>query len=314
MDRKMLNDIAKAIIFQVLGSAPAIRSRLRESTKSARITILNFHRVAPDDGSTYKPLSPQLFEDVVRFCKDKFELRTFEDLGKPATSGRPTAIISFDDGYADFMEYSDPILRKHGVRANHNVIPGCVESGRPPHNVVLQDFLGQTGETTILRSAFDLEDGPDFGNRVSAKLKAKPMAEQNQIMASLTPVLNGSGNFRPTPMMTLSDWKEAARHHEIGAHSFEHATLEAESDDYVREDGRKCQRWLQKKLDVCTSIYALPNGKGRPGVEELLAESGFTTILYTGELYGRLGALNRFTMYGTSLPELRARATGWTRG
>jgi len=36
---------------------------------------------------------------------------------------RPAVVLSFDDGYQDFVEYAMPVLAKHGVKVNFNVCP-----------------------------------------------------------------------------------------------------------------------------------------------------------------------------------------------
>src|SRR5687767_10044044 len=124
-----MNPLIKSIAFGILGSSPVLRLRLSRLLASNRLTIVNFHRVGPDDRSAYQPLPSGLFEDVVKFLKQSFTLLTFAELTDYRRTDKPPAIISFDDGYLDFAEHAAPILKRQGIRCNHNLIPACIESG-----------------------------------------------------------------------------------------------------------------------------------------------------------------------------------------
>jgi peptidoglycan/xylan/chitin deacetylase (PgdA/CDA1 family) len=320
--RLSAKSFAKRIAFAALGSAPVVKWRLSQAWGSSRLTILSFHRVAPNDRSSYPPLEPRLFDEAMAFCRKHFTILTFGDLGdfKPAT--KPPLIVSFDDGYRDFIEYSVPILRRHGVRCNHNIIPACVQSGLPPLNVHAQDYVGRAPRSLLAKLAvpgfgpIDPErDREALGRRISAYLKAKPIAEQKRLAAELISQFREFEGFSPTAMMTLDDIRSIADEHELGAHSFEHASLDVESDDYVRKDARACRSWFRDELRLTTDIYALPNGAARSDTSEILKAEGFRHILLTGEHYSRLSTDEhpRFTMDGSSRAEIRYRATGFVR-
>jgi len=318
-----VNALVKSAAFKILGNPALLRSRLSRLADSDRLTITNFHRVAPPDGSAYRTIAPELFDDVVGFLNRNFTLITFAELADFRRADKPPAIISFDDGYLDFAEHAAPILKRHGVRSNHNVIPACIESGLPPLNVLVQDFVGKAPEPLL--AEFDVpgfgpvepaEGRERFGHRLSQFLKNKPMAEQKSLAKLLLPQTERMDGFKPTPMMGRADVRAIADSHELGAHSFEHATLACEDDEYVRSDARACLEYFTDKLGVETEIYALPNGDGRPSQLELIRSAGFRHILQVGEDYSSTSATNhrRFTMYGDSRHELRFRATGFRRG
>jgi peptidoglycan/xylan/chitin deacetylase (PgdA/CDA1 family) len=100
-------------------------------------TILNLHRVGNNAGSAYRPLDPTLFDELLTFAKHEFAVVTIAELREK--SRKPKLVLSFDDGYRDFATTAVPILRKHGLRANQNIIPRCVETGLPPLNVMAKD-------------------------------------------------------------------------------------------------------------------------------------------------------------------------------
>jgi peptidoglycan/xylan/chitin deacetylase (PgdA/CDA1 family) len=317
---QLLSPTVKRIALRLLGSRAMTGLKLRRIRDSGRITILNLHRVAPDDRSAYKPLEPDLFEDLLCFVKKHFNILTFAQLSRPTEDSRPRLILSFDDGYADFAEHAAPILARHEVRVNQNVIPACIDSGLPPLNVIAEDFVGKASDSALNRlrlPGFDFdttrESRQGIGHRLSNFLKNKPIAEQRELgeqLLSQTP-----DDFEPTPMMSIDQLREVAKVHEIGAHSFEHASLGCETDEYVRADIEACRRWFADKLSMPLSIYAVPNGSYRPSQIRLLRDSGISEILLVDEDFstGEGGVHKRFTFDSTSPAETRFRATGARR-
>ena len=300
-----------------------VKRALDRSRARNRLTILNFHRVSSDDGSAYRPLDPGLFEECVRFCVRNFAVRTFAELDDhPPSDARPPVVISFDDGYKDFTDVVVPILKRHQVRANLNVIPACVKSGLPPLNVLMQDFIGKAPPSLL--AELDLPGlGPvdpsasreRTGMRVSHFIKNKPISEQSQIREKLAGLFHRFDHFAPTPMMTLGDVRAVASEHELGAHSLEHANLPEETEDYVRSDAAGCAEFFDKEIGRPTSIYALPNGAGGEREIRILNEAGFRHVLFTGEGFSKPQASchPRFSMAGSSKAEIRTRSTGLVR-
>jgi peptidoglycan/xylan/chitin deacetylase (PgdA/CDA1 family) len=151
--------------------------------------------------------------------------------------------------------------------------------------------------------------------RLSDHLRKRSMHEQRAIMEPVLDRIQELAGFRPTAMMNSDDVQFAARMHEIGAHSFDHASLSYETDDFVRKDALKCQNYLSAVTGAASAVYALPNGMAAKRQLPLIEEAGFRHILLTGETCSSAGAHHhpRFTMWGDTAAELRARATGYTR-
>src|SRR5215211_7335018 len=121
--------VVKEAALRALGSGLVVRRKIRAIGASGAVTILNLHRVAPDDRSSYPPLDPKLFDGLIAFLRAHFEMVTFAELDACPAGSRPKLILSFDDGYRDFYDQAAPILAAHNVRANHNIIPACIENG-----------------------------------------------------------------------------------------------------------------------------------------------------------------------------------------
>lgn len=312
--------LAKRIAFSALAAPRLLERRLRQSARDGRVTILNFHRVAPFDRSAYPPLDPQLFDDVIGFCCKHFDLLTFAELSAEPAGPRPRAVISFDDGYRDFVDHALPTLRRHGVRANQNYIVSSLCSGFPPPNVLLQDFIGKASDKELktLASVLNMPIGScgdrvTYGLQVSNAIKRMPIKMQKDAIARARQTVDLDQHA--TPMMSITDAAAAVFEVEVGAHSVEHANLLIEDDAYVAEDARQCRDFFANQLGIRTSIYALPNGLGGRRVCDILESCGFRTILLTGEQYATAGRreLPRFSIEGLSRAELRVRAVGLRR-
>ncbi len=311
-------NLIKRAAFALLGSQPAIRMRLRQIGGADLLTILSLHRVAPMDGSTYPPLDPALFRELIDFCTRHFSVVTFGELAQD-TWRKPPLILSFDDGYKDFAQYSAPIMAERGVRCNLNLIPSAIESGLPPFNVILNDYAAMAPDEHLC--ALDVpgfarfrpgDDRYRFGNALSTFFKDRAMDEQRALAQVIAPQLRRTEGFVPTAMMTLDESRSVAATHEIGAHSFEHANLGHESDDYVSHDARRCRAWFADKFGFAPDIYAVPNGDYRPGQLQLIAAEGFTTLLLVGQRFSSLGSGRyfRFNFDASNGAEMRFKALG----
>ena len=316
-----MNRLVKQLALTYLASSWRLRRRLEQLRRADAVTILSLHRVAPDDRSSYPPMDPQLFDRLLSFCKKRFEVVLFGDLAAGPKPRKPRLILSFDDGYKDFIDYAVPILEKHGLRANQNIIPACVEQGRPPLNVVAQDFIGKAPASLLAEvdvpgfGRIAGENREKIGQSVSAFIKNKPMREQNELADALLPQFERMDGFQPTPMMSRSEIGQIAGTHELGAHSFEHATMGVQDDDYVAEDARRCRDYFAEVLKLNTGIYAFPNGSYRAEHPALVRAAGFETILLVDGDFSSASHRDhpRFNIFGTSDRELRFRATGGMR-
>lgn len=303
---------AKMLAFAVLGNGPLLRRRLDRVRESGATTILNLHRVGPDDGSAYRPLSPELFDQLLGFVTRQFSIVTFGELRE--WSNKPRLILSFDDGYRDFLTHAVPLMKKHGVRSNHNIIPKCVETGLPPLNVMAQDFIGRAPPELSARLSISGYAGPrgrEFGSRLSHFIKMRGQAEQERLAEELLPQLFAWDAFEPTPMMNADEVRSLGDDHEIGAHSWAHASMEFESDDYLDADVHRCAAWFKDQLGLPMTTYAFANGSCRHGQAERVLANGVEHVLLVGEAFDTSPRVHRrFTFDGRSGSEVRFKALG----
>ena len=166
-------------------------------------------------------------------------------------------MLSFDDGYRDFVEHAMPILDRFGLKANQNVIGQSVESGRPPQIVQFSDFLN-AAPTSLLRElpvprfngrhvSDDPLDKERFGASIMNHLKQMPPAAREPVWEELQGPMSKVEIERPTRMMSSEDVAAAAAAgHEIGSHSYSHESMEFVDDDDFVEDFERSRRVLAR--------------------------------------------------------------------
>ncbi len=319
----MLKQQLKNLYFNFLKLSRRDKRLFQQILQNKAVTVLNLHQVSPHENPFWAPLKPALFDDLLAFLKADFEVVTFREI-EQTKSEKPLAVISFDDGYYNFYEFAAPLLKKHALAANMNIIPSCVESGEPMWNIKLYDFLNSAPKSVIdeIRfSGFEYRlkdesfDGKvQYGLKISRFLKNRPRIERQELFGEIENLMRKCA-FQRTRMMNSGEIREISETHEIGVHSFSHESMEFEENSFFEEDLQKCVRYFDEKLGLPLEIYAFPNGSYRPEQIEFLQRNGIKYTLLVGEDYARKGrnVFPRFTIYGASKLETRFQALGFNK-
>ena len=117
----LTDDVARQVVW---GGAEARRGELRRNEVTNEVPVLMYHRVAedgPSDLARFR-VTPSQFDAQLRLLRRRgyhsissAELRWFIDARQPIP-GRPV-LITFDDGYRDFLDLAWPILRANDFTA-----------------------------------------------------------------------------------------------------------------------------------------------------------------------------------------------------
>lgn len=318
----ILRGTLKSAYFGGLSLAGYDRKLLKEIKSRGHIVILNLHQVTNEINPYWPGLKPGLFDFLVGYLKERLRIVGFRDLDD-LKDGEPCAILSFDDGYYNFLENAVPILEKHGVTANLNIVPSCVESGLPMWNVRLYDFLQAAPLELINKSLptgflseLDKEDSQSkvrFGLEISRFLKNRPRKEREALFSPLMSAMDDL-EFSTTRMLTADEIRSLSPKVEIGAHSYSHESMEFEEDSFFEEDFARCVRFFEEQLDLPLDIYAFPNGSYRRSQIDFLRENGIRYPLLVGEDYSNKqdDAFTRFTIYASNSRQLKFQALGFT--
>lgn len=102
------------------------------------VHVLFYHRVADTCHNDWT-MPTKVFARQVRWLQDRFDVVTLADAQERIASGRnsrPTVAITFDDGYAENMQFAVPLLCEERLPFTYFVSTNHVFGQRPfPHDV-----------------------------------------------------------------------------------------------------------------------------------------------------------------------------------
>lgn len=317
----MNKNLLKKLYYAGLSVLQADKFRTRRLKQQNKIVVLNLHRISPEEDPFWSPLKPKIFEELLRFLSDNFEVCLFNQL-KSVNSAKPLAVLSFDDGYYDFIEYALPLLEKYKMRANMNVIPQCVESGKPIWNVRLYNFLNSAPRSLVDNlklpdfnrrlTGDDAESKSRYGLQISSYMKNRPRKERDELLQIIEPLL-AELEFKETRMMSVREVRQISTQTEIGVHSFSHESMGYETDEFFAEDFADCKNYFENKLKLPLEIYAFPNGSHSQRQIEILRTQRIKHILLVDEKFADFPAdvYPRLTVYGKTKQEVKLKSLGF---
>lgn len=102
------------------------------------VRILFYHRIADHTPNRWT-ISRAAFAAQINWLRLRFDLVSLAEAQARVESGHnrfPTACITFDDGYAENLEFAIPLLLKHKIPFTYFVATDFVANNRPfPHDV-----------------------------------------------------------------------------------------------------------------------------------------------------------------------------------
>lgn len=237
------------------------------------LTVLSLHRVSPEQDYFFQPISPALFKELLIYVKKNYFVTTFaelDSLGNKIPHKYPPLILSFDDGYKDFMEYALPLLLQYQLPCNHNLVNACLTNNENIWTQDLNDCFNffknqQILEVPLLQQLTGSsyhnseQNWYKYYNTVFQYLLNQPFSLKKEVTNSLK---THYGIASCPAMMSWHDASELPKCGvEIGSHSYTHNTVHTLSSeqDLEAEIGRSVIE-LREKLNVPIQIFAAPNG------------------------------------------------------
>jgi peptidoglycan/xylan/chitin deacetylase (PgdA/CDA1 family) len=237
-------------------------------------SIFLYHRVSPQEDSSYTPTDPALFELHCQLIKRHFSvlaLGDFIDRYASQKSLRSCCAITFDDGYRDFLDFAYPVLLRHQLPATHFLVTECVLSGRPTWNLRLNRLLAHDNV------------GRFNERRVAAKsqLERLSLAERESWLSSKEKTIG-------LPVLPAMLLQEDLNHFdkslvEWGSHTCYHSTLPGVPYELLRDELETSRAVLESLLDIRPRFFSYPNGAHDHAAREAARRCGYEAAFTVGQ-------------------------------
>lgn len=311
-------------ILETVGLARLMAVRIPHN----QLTVLSLHRVADDDDFFWQPLRVKQFEQLLQFCVKNFEIVSFADLWQNKSFTKPPLVLSFDDGYLDFIDTVLPMLVKHGIPCNHNIVTECTNGARviwtQKMNIIF-NHLRNNRITCVLhlndeaiQVAGAQTNWQALYNKVyhtflNTRLNRDEILDQWAAQVGVT-------SFAAYPVMNWEQLRQcAANGVEIGSHTRTHPVLALCTEEELTAELVGSKKEIEEKIGAPCHTIAFPNGNYNEHTVKACQAAGYKNILivndrrYVISNTGQSKVIDRINMYGSGYSELALRVVGFNK-
>ena len=178
-----------------LVSATGLHRVLHSRFHRHGLTIVMYHAVVrePLPVSDWCFLAEDSFQRQIEYLSRHFSVVPMSSAVELLQKGRvdkPTAVITFDDGYQNNFDVAFPVLKKHGVPATIFLTTGFVDTADTIWFCHIIDALSRTRKTSMRweNAELDLSGAGAKANasaRLQASIKEHPAAEIGSLLARI---------------------------------------------------------------------------------------------------------------------------------
>ena len=267
-------------------------------------TVISYHRVVEHlEESSRSSISPMListrmFEQHLDWIGRHYEFVSLDEIGSRLETGtgstRPTAAVSFDDGYSDVYHNAFPLLVKKGIPAAVFVVTGLVGTQQMQiHDklyLLLKSAFSNAKQTSrqvveLLQNADIVMPKTETIGRMqpnaffvmAALLDDVPQTQVNRMIEVLEARF-GLGDGRYDGLSSLN-WEMLQEMQSAGmtiaSHTRTHALLTNESKEKIIEETTRSRRDLEDRLSVKVNHFAYPDGRHNADATAAVAAAGY---------------------------------------
>lgn len=297
--------------------------RLLSRRDQENVVIACLHRVSEDRDFFFPPIHPEDFEQLIKEIVDHYEVVSFSDVHKK--SRRPKLVLSFDDGYHDFIDEALPILKRHSLPCNHNLVNKCLNGDGNIWTQELNEVFAHLMEHDIRDDESITSLGMEFNSNWTSYYLASFHRLLSASKQERTDLLDDTkrryGISSEVSMMSWAELKEAIANYdiEVGSHTYTHTSLKDEQDTNTLEREIKDSiDEFEKELGARIEILSLPNGQYSPRVIQYSEELGLKYLLTVNntrtpshQLSAKFSIADRVNILSATPAEMFARTVGF---
>jgi peptidoglycan/xylan/chitin deacetylase (PgdA/CDA1 family) len=243
-----------------------------------KLLIVAYHGIAPNQSTLRQPwhlVRQRLFNEQLRYLIRHYDLVPLEHAIRALQSRtlrRPTACITFDDGYRSNYTLALPLLDQFQVPATVFLTTGLIGTDRTVWTVEMLLAFGSTAARQLDLSSFGLGPVTLQGRRHALRIArravegAKQMPPQERTAAvhalSTQLALDKDVDAGPFRMMAWEDVAAMDRSAMVsfGAHTKTHQILATLDDAELKAEISDSIDAIKQRLASVVSIFAYPNG------------------------------------------------------
>lgn len=308
----------RGAIFTILKFFGILRILNFYKSKKNLTTVLCFHRVNRQFDPFFPSLSPDVFKGLLNYIDGRFEVIHPSDIDKNLKTKKPKLVITFDDGYKDFLNHALPILEEYKMTCLHSIVYNCAETNEQIWTQKFWNILkAYCVSDNIIGSinAFDndYELSKDANQLIQSfhplfvRLLNTSKREREEFLREFKDTLNVIPNEEE--MMNWDDMKECIKKGvEIASHTMSHDSLVSTTDQQVlKYELSQSKKALGAKIGRDINHFVFPNGENSSQLRKLVNEAGYKYMhLLDDQLYKtskQTNEISRIGIYHSSLLE-----------
>ena len=271
-----MSSSAKALAYKAL-SLISFPHKVHNLVNKGKLTILMYHGItaSPCQFPDWCMIDAQSFRKQIKYLNKHFDIVSLQDACNKLANGqlkKPTAVITFDDGYQNNFDYAFPILKEENAPAVIFLTTKFIDSDSSIWTGLLTNAFSITEENTltwknIKHDISTLDKKQNCLAKLKTQLKNLPLSaienEVEIIISNLTkagiPRIEQSSPYRILDTGSIRNMAESGLI-EFAAHTHSHPILsQLTKEEQQREISQSIQRVAEISGKPC-DYFAYPNG------------------------------------------------------
>lgn len=273
------------------------------------LTVALFHRVLPDGHPGWRDAHPDftiadsLLQQCLAFFATHYNLVGLAEVIENRDDGRPlpprALLVTFDDGWADTVEFALPVIRRFDVRPVVFVVADAIVGGEDTWWQHVVDLGLRTGQADRLRRCLDAQvgdaacaaDGDDAAWDLILRLGSLAPAARSSVLAAFA----GSHEVQEAPrqMMTADQVRALCRADcAVASHGFSHMPLTMLSDVSLARELAMSRAVLDDLVGsddpASRTSMSVPHGRCDDRVIAAAGRAGYTTVFTSHAVVNRM--------------------------
>jgi glycosyltransferase involved in cell wall biosynthesis/peptidoglycan/xylan/chitin deacetylase (PgdA/CDA1 family) len=296
----------------------SVFSLLSPAGRSGRLSVLLFHKIPTvTDPLTSAELNLGRFEQILDFLVENANVLPLSDAADALQRGKlpsRAVALTFDDGYAEWLDNVSPALRKRNLPATFFITTSQLAGATLWHERIVAAVRALPAAGIALPYGFGNYDDlgkPESRIRLAAelqeRLKYAPLSERNNAIELLEAQADRAlvlpRSFDGNAVRTLH-----SQGFEIGAHTIHHPILNECTTEQARAEIGTCKEELEAIIGSPVHSFAYPNGRPHEDysaehvsmVKSLGYKNAVTTSNGAATASSDIYQLPRFTPWGPS--------------